>query len=236
MAEYPKVMECLLSFVAKTGGIKINEEDKWYNPTKEAKENIVVNIEKIKKYTNRRIKLVLASENEFIGFEPITADEVIVPQHEEETLDESIFDEDSNIVHDEDYDADAKDIEVQGNNYFVELSKIKLNTKKKGTLNYTSWSEAWAKLKATYPNAKYRVQEDMGGLPFFAWANGGMVKVSVEVLGHEHSVWLPIMDNYNKSIPMEKITSTDVNKTIQRALVKAIAMHGLGINVYKGEI
>ena len=43
------------------------------------------------------------------------------------------------------------------------------------------------------------------------------------------------MDFRNNSIPLEKITSQDVNKTIQRSTAKAIAMHGLGIQLWIGE-
>ena len=43
------------------------------------------------------------------------------------------------------------------------------------------------------------------------------------------------MDFRNNSIPLEKVTSFDVNKTIQRSLTKAVARHGLGLYVYAGE-
>lgn len=43
------------------------------------------------------------------------------------------------------------------------------------------------------------------------------------------------MDYRNNSIPLEKITSTDVNKAIQRSLTKACARHGLGLYIYAGE-
>ena len=43
------------------------------------------------------------------------------------------------------------------------------------------------------------------------------------------------MDFKNKSIPFERVTSYDVNKTIQRSLTKAIARHGLGLYIYAGE-
>ena len=46
---------------------------------------------------------------------------------------------------------------------------------------------------------------------------------------------LPIMNFRNQSITVDNITSMDVNKAIQRATVKAIAMHGLGLAVYQGE-
>jgi tripartite-type tricarboxylate transporter receptor subunit TctC len=43
------------------------------------------------------------------------------------------------------------------------------------------------------------------------------------------------MDFRNNSIPVDKVTSTDVNKTIQRSLTKAVARHGLGLYIYAGE-
>ena len=43
------------------------------------------------------------------------------------------------------------------------------------------------------------------------------------------------MDFKNKSIPLENVTSYEVNKTIQRSMTKAIARHGLGMYIYAGE-
>ena len=45
----------------------------------------------------------------------------------------------------------------------------------------------------------------------------------------------PVMDFKNNSIPLEKVTSFDVNKAIQRSLTKAVARHGLGLYIYAGE-
>ena len=39
----------------------------------------------------------------------------------------------------------------------------------------------------------------------------------------------------NRSIPVDNITSFDVNKAIQRSLTKALARHGLGLYIYAGE-
>ena len=43
------------------------------------------------------------------------------------------------------------------------------------------------------------------------------------------------MDTRNKSIPLENVTSFEVNKAIQRSLTKACARHGLGLYIYAGE-
>lgn len=62
------------------------------------------------------------------------------------------------------------------------------------------------------------------------------VKVGVTIEGLEYIEMLPVMDYRNKSIALDKVTSCDVNKTIQRAITKAIARHGLGLlYVYAGE-
>ncbi len=61
------------------------------------------------------------------------------------------------------------------------------------------------------------------------------MKTSVIIDGLEHIEYLPIMDYRNKSIPLENVTSFDVNKSIQRSLTKALARHGLGLYLYSGE-
>jgi hypothetical protein len=61
------------------------------------------------------------------------------------------------------------------------------------------------------------------------------VKVGVTINNLEHIEYLPIMDIRNASIRLEKITSFDVNKSIQRCTVKALALHGLALNVYNKE-
>ena len=51
----------------------------------------------------------------------------------------------------------------------------------------------------------------------------------------EHIDYLPVTDNLNRSIPITKMTSFDVNNAIQRSTAKAIAMHGLGLSLWIGE-
>lgn len=63
----------------------------------------------------------------------------------------------------------------------------------------------------------------------------GWVKVGVTICGIEHIEHYPIMDYKNNSIPADKITSTDANKAVKRALAKACAEHGLALYIYEGE-
>ena len=59
--------------------------------------------------------------------------------------------------------------------------------------------------------------------------------MSVSVCNLIHTTYLPVMDYANKSIKIESINTFDINKSIQRALAKAIAMHGMGLYVFRGE-
>ena len=61
------------------------------------------------------------------------------------------------------------------------------------------------------------------------------MKTGVTVNGIEHIEYLPVMDNRNRSIPVENITSMDANKAVQRSITKACARHGVGTHVYAGE-
>lgn len=122
-------------------------------------------------------------------------------------------------------------------NYFLELNKINVNdkTEKKNGLTYLSWAYAWGEVKKLFPDANYKVYETIEGINYFNDGRTGWVKTGVIINGIEHIEYLPIMDYKNKSIPLEQITSFDVNKTIQRSLTKAVARHGLGLYIYAGE-
>ena len=127
------------------------------------------------------------------------------------------------------------------NNYFIELNKIDVSDKieKKNGLSYLSWAYAWGELKKRFPNATYKIYENtlLNGyvVNYFTDGKTSYVKTSVTVNDIEHIEELPVMDYRNKSIPLESMTSFDVNKAIQRSLTKAVARHGLGLYIYAGE-
>lgn len=138
---------------------------------------------------------------------------------------------------------------------FETLNKINVNDKTevkdtgKVKLTYLSWAFAWAEAKKLYPNLKVTVFENEQGLPYFLSEQGIMVKVSVEIEETSHTVYLPVMDGANNAMKSEEYevktkynTRTvkaanmmDINKTIQRATVKALGLHGLGLYIYAGE-
>jgi hypothetical protein len=121
---------------------------------------------------------------------------------------------------------------------FAKLNAINVRDKveRKGNQDYLSWAYAWSILKHEYPEAQRTVYESpFTGMNYFTDGNTAYVKVGVTIGELEHIDYLPIMDFRNKAISVGDVTSFDVNKTIQRSTVKAIAMHGLGIQLWTGE-
>jgi hypothetical protein len=113
---------------------------------------------------------------------------------------------------------------------------VRPKAEKKGRADYLSWAHAWDMLKSKYPQAQRIIYEsDHTGLNYFTDGKTAYVKVGVVVNDMEHIDMLPVMDHRNKSIPIDKLCSFEVNKTIQRATAKAIAMHGLGLSLWTGE-
>lgn len=122
-------------------------------------------------------------------------------------------------------------------NYFEVLNDINVSgkTEKKNGLTYLSWSWAWGEIKKIHPNANYKIYERPDGVIYWTDGKTCWVKTGVIINDIEHIEYLPVMDYKNNSIPLEKVTSFDVNKAIQRSLTKACARHGLGLYVYAGE-
>ena len=120
---------------------------------------------------------------------------------------------------------------------FETLNKVNVSEhiEKKNGLSYVAWAWAWQAVKEIYPKAQYKIYENEQGWNYFTDGRTCWVKTGVIIEDLEHIEYLPVMDYNNKSIPLEKVTSFDVNKTIQRSLTKALARHGLGLYVYAGE-
>lgn len=122
-------------------------------------------------------------------------------------------------------------------NYFNTLNSINVSDKAetKNGLTYLSWAYAWGEVKKKFPEANYKIYETENGCIYFTDGKTCWVKTGVIVSDIEHIEYLPIMDYRNQSILLEKVTSFDVNKAIQRSLTKACARHGLGLYIYAGE-
>ena len=121
---------------------------------------------------------------------------------------------------------------------FKTLSEVNISEKveKKGNQKYLSWSNAWEIAKQHFPDMQRTIYEDqLTGLNYFTDHKTAYVKVGVTINDLEHIDYLPVMDFRNQSISVDKVTSMDVNKTIQRSTTKALAMHGLGLSLWTGE-
>jgi len=117
---------------------------------------------------------------------------------------------------------------------FVHLSKVDVSkyVEKKGQFSYLSWPFAVSQLRQAEPNATWEVKR-FDGMPFLKTELGYFVEVEVSVNGIALSQIHPVLDARNKPIPSP--SSFDINTSIQRCLVKAIALHGLGLAIYAGE-
>ncbi|MGM9925201.1 MAG: DUF1071 domain-containing protein [Bacillus sp. (in: firmicutes)] len=119
-------------------------------------------------------------------------------------------------------------------NYFVQLSQIDVSEhiEKKGKFSYLSWAYAVDQLRSIDPEATWEVVR-FDGLPFLQTDCGYFVEVAVTVKGITLSQIHPVLDNSNK--PIAKPNAFQINTSLQRCLVKAIALHGLGLYIYAGE-
>jgi len=119
-------------------------------------------------------------------------------------------------------------------NYFARLNQVNVSAhvEKKGQFSYLSWPYAVAQLRLADPTAYWEVRR-FDGLPYLKTEAGYFVEVAVCVQGITLSQIHPVLDGKNR--PIFEPTAFDINTSIQRALVKAIALHGLGLYIYAGE-
>ena len=123
---------------------------------------------------------------------------------------------------------------TDSDNYFARLSAINVNehVEKKGGFSYLSWPYAVAQLRLADASATWEVRR-FDGLPYLATEAGVFVEVAVTVNGVTLSQIHPVLDGRNR--PLLAPSAFDINSSLQRCLVKAIALHGLGLYIYAGE-
>ena len=121
-------------------------------------------------------------------------------------------------------------------NNFTELDRLDVTThvERKGQFSYLSWAYAVRELKNRHPEATWEVHEyGEARFPFIATECGYFVKVTVTVDGVPATQIHPVLDHKNKTVAQPD--AFQINTSIQRCLVKAIALHGLGLHLYAGE-
>jgi hypothetical protein len=119
-------------------------------------------------------------------------------------------------------------------NYFATLNSINVSDhiEKKAGFSYLSWPYAVAQLRMADPAATWEVRR-FNELPYLACEAGVFVEVAVTVQGVTLSQIHPCLDARNR--PLMAPDAFQINTSIQRCLVKAIALHGLGLYIYAGE-
>ena len=124
------------------------------------------------------------------------------------------------------------------NSVFEKLDNIDVSAKseKKGMFTYLSWAWAVRELLRVAPDATWETHDwEVNGIrqPYMETEAGCFVKVSVTVNDITREQVHPVLDNRNQTI--KKPNAFEINTSIQRCLVKAIALHGLGLYIYAGE-
>lgn len=117
-----------------------------------------------------------------------------------------------------------------------EQTDITGNVEKKGKFSYLSWPFAVSAFRKACPEGSWTI-EDFDGSPYKTTPAGCFVIVTVypdTKVEQGFTQVHPVLNNKNKTI-MEP-DSFQVNTSIQRCLVKAIALAtGIGLHLYAGE-
>lgn len=121
------------------------------------------------------------------------------------------------------------------------------HVEKKNGFTYLSWAWAWSILKQHYPTAQYTkhlFQVNGNNLPYMLDADGNAyVTVTIKIMPENNSESItalesateimPVLNHANR--PIKNPNSFEVNASLQRCMVKAIAALGLGCYIYAGE-
>jgi len=120
---------------------------------------------------------------------------------------------------------------MEKENRYIALSRkdVSKGIERKGNLDYLSWAFAWNALVEEHPDSTYYFGEPV------TFPDGSiMVKAGVTVRDITHEMQLPVMDHRNKAI--QNPNARDISDAQMRCFVKAIAMHGVGIGLYLGDL
>ena len=121
------------------------------------------------------------------------------------------------------------------------------HVEKKNGFTYLSWAWAWSILKQHYPTAQYTkhlFQVNGNNLPYMMDAEGNAyVTVTIKIMPENNAdsitalesatEIMPVLNHANR--PIKNPNSFEVNASLQRCMVKAIAALGLGCYIYAGE-
>jgi hypothetical protein len=113
---------------------------------------------------------------------------------------------------------------------FLALRELNVNehVEEKNGFSYLSWAWALDTLLCQDQEAEWEYPEPT------VYPDGSvMMYCSVKAFGKTRKAHLPVLDYANKVI--KNPNAFQINTTMQRCLVKAIALHGIGLYIYAGE-
>ena len=116
-------------------------------------------------------------------------------------------------------------------NSYIALSRkdVSAGIERKGNLDYLSWAYAWNALCEEHPDSEFYFDDPT------TFPDGSvMVKAVVKVGEKRHEMQLPVMDHRNRAI--QNPNARDISDAQMRCLVKCIALFGLGIGLYLGDL
>ena len=116
-------------------------------------------------------------------------------------------------------------------NRYVRLSRkdVAPGIERKGQLDFLSWAYAWNLVSEEYPDANFYYAD-----PVFFQDGTCMVKAVCTVDGKTMEQTLPVMNHKNAAIPNPDARA--ISDSQQRALVKCLALYGVGISLYLGKV
>jgi hypothetical protein len=113
---------------------------------------------------------------------------------------------------------------------YTDLRKLDVSkyTEKKGKFTYLSWAWAVDTLLQHCESATWTYAD-----PLTLPDGSMMVFCTVKAFGKEMTAQLPVLDFKNQAI--KNPSAMQLNTAMQRALAKAISLHGIGLYIYQGE-
>lgn len=119
----------------------------------------------------------------------------------------------------------------------------KTGQQKSFELSYLSWAYGWREMKRIDPYATETIHEfplitnngvfETVKVPYLMTPQGYFVKDTVTINGRSETEILPVLDSGNK--PIKNPSSFQINTSLKRCFVKALAKHGIGLYLYVGE-
>ena len=120
---------------------------------------------------------------------------------------------------------------------FAELyqTDVRAHIEKKGKFSYLSWPYAVAELRKNCPDSTWTISHfGDNNQPYCQTDAGCFVEVTVYVNDVGFTQIHPVLNFKNQTV--ESPNAFEVNTSIQRCLVKAIALAtGIGLHIYAGE-